>query len=104
MTRTRGTRREGWRAGERLERGGIKVEQAKIKHLALIGQEENIRLQEYDCTQCAKLSHNTGFEYLRTTMHQEGGCAKEVELKISEVWNKWGSCLASRATGRYQHS
>ena len=29
------------------------------------------------------------FKYLGTTIHQEGGCRKEVELRISKAWNKW---------------
>ena len=37
----------------------------------------------------ANLPQSAAFKYLGTTIHQEGGCGKEVELRISKAWNRW---------------
>ena len=31
----------------------------------------------------------TAFKYLGTTIHQDGGCKTEVQLRISRAWDKW---------------
>ena len=85
-------RLENWR--ERLEEVGLKLSRTKTEHLAPIGREENIRLREYDSTQYANLPHKATFKYLGTTIHQEGGCAKEVELRISKAWDRWRELVA----------
>lgn len=37
----------------------------------------------------ADIPQQTTFKYLEITVDQQEGCVKEVELKISEAWNRW---------------
>jgi len=43
-------------------------------------------------------------KYLGTTLHQEGGCRKKVELKVFKAWNKWqnlSGVLCDRKTPKH---
>ena len=46
-------------------------------------------MKKYSSDEMETLPRCTQFKYLGTTIHQEGGCRKEVELRISKAWNKW---------------
>jgi hypothetical protein len=80
-------RLEDWR--RRLEEVGLKVSRSKTEHLPPAGNTDNIRMKEYNSSVYADLPKCTSFKYLGTTIHQEGGCHTEVELRISKAWAKW---------------
>ena len=80
-------RLEDWR--RRLEDVGLKVSRSKTEHLPPKGETGNIKLKEYDGNGSANLPQCPAFKYLGTTIHQEGGCKAEVELRIGKAWNKW---------------
>ena len=65
------------------------MSRSKTEYLPPIGNTEEIRLKEYDNTQRTNLPQCGAFKYLGTTIHQEGGCKAEVELRVSKAWNKW---------------
>ena len=65
------------------------MSRAKTEHLPPPGRHENIKLKEYSTLEYAELPQRTCFKYLGSTIHKEGGCSKEVELRISKAWNKW---------------
>ena len=46
-------------------------------------------MRKYNSAEMEILPRRTQFKYLGTTIHQEGGCKKEIELRISKAWNKW---------------
>ena len=68
----------------------MKYQQGVIKYQqALKESRNNIRLMEYDGSAYADLPQCTAFKYLGTTIHQDGGCKTEVQLRISRAWDKW---------------
>jgi len=80
-------RLETWR--ESLEGVGLKLSRTKTEHLPPPLQSDSIKLRKYNSTECVSLPQTTSFKYLGTTIHQDGGCKKEVELRISKAWNRW---------------
>ena len=62
---------------------GLMLSRKKTKHLPPPGKQKNIKLKEYNRTKC------TSYKYFDTNLHQNGGCEKEVDLRISKAWNKW---------------
>ncbi|XP_046862544.1 uncharacterized protein LOC124456042 [Xenia sp. Carnegie-2017] len=78
-------RLEDWR--RILEDVGLKVSRAKTEYLPPIGCIGNIKLREYTGPGNTDLPKCETFKYLGTTIH--GGCKTEVELRISQAWNKW---------------
>ena len=74
-------RLELWRA--RLQDVGLMLSRKKTKHLPPPGKQKNIKLKEYNSTKY------TSYKYFDTNLHQNGGCEKEVDLRISKAWNKW---------------
>lgn len=80
-------RLEVWR--ERMESVGLKLSRSKTEYLPPIGEDDYIRMKKYNSDETEVLPRCTQFKYLGTTIHQEGGCRKEVELRISKAWNKW---------------
>lgn len=80
-------RLEDWRS--RLEDVGLKVSRSKTEYLPPKESRNNIRLMEYDGSAYADLPQCTAFKYLGTTIHQDGGCKTEVQLRISRAWDKW---------------
>ena len=46
-------------------------------------------MKKYGSQETESLPKCSQFKYLGTTIHQDGGCRKEVELRISKAWNKW---------------
>ena len=79
-------RLELWRT--RLEDMDLKLSRRKTEHLLSPGEQKNIKLKEYNSSKHAELPQCTGFKYLGITLHQDGGCEKEVELRISKAWNR----------------
>ena len=80
-------RLEIWR--ERMESVGLKLSRSKTEYLPPAGEDGNILMKKYCSDEMETLPRCTQFKYLGTTIHQEGGCRKEVELRISKAWNKW---------------
>jgi len=80
-------RLEIWR--EKIEAAGLKISRKKTEHLPAVGKQENIGMKKYGRQVIGSLPKCSKFKYLGTTIHQEGGCRREVELKISKAWNKW---------------
>jgi exonuclease III len=80
-------RLEIWR--EKMESVGLKISRSKTEYLPPEGENGNIRMKKYKSEELEALPRCTQFKYLGTTIHQEGGCRKEVELRISKAWNKW---------------
>ncbi|XP_046848167.1 uncharacterized protein LOC124441744 [Xenia sp. Carnegie-2017] len=80
-------RLEEWR--RILEDVGLKVSRAKTEYLPPSGCIGNIKLREYAGPGNTDLPKCETFKYLGTTIHQDGGCKTEVELRISRAWNKW---------------
>jgi len=78
---------EEWR--KRLEEAGVKVSRAKTEHLPLPGAQGSIRMKQYGLEERTELPKCSSFKYLGTTLQQEGGCSKEVEVRISKAWAKW---------------
>ena len=75
--------------GRRLEDVGLKVSRSKTEYLPPKDSSDNIRLKEYDGPAHATLPQRTTFKYLGTTIHQEGGCKAEVQVRIGRAWDKW---------------
>ena len=61
----------------------------KTEYLPPAGEDGNILMKKYSSDEMETLPRCTQFKYLGTTIHQEGGCRKEVELRILKAWNKW---------------
>ena len=80
-------RLEVWRM--KMESVGLKLSRAKTEYLPPEGENGDIKMRKYNSTEMETLPRCTQFKYLGTTIHQEGGCRKEVELRISKAWNKW---------------
>ncbi|XP_046863244.1 uncharacterized protein LOC124456989 [Xenia sp. Carnegie-2017] len=80
-------RLEEWR--RILEDVGLKVSRAKTEYLPPSGCIGNIKLREYAGPGNTDLPKCETFKYLGTTIHQDGSCKTEVELRISRAWNKW---------------
>ena len=80
-------RLELWRT--RVEDVDLKLSRKKTENLPPPAEQKNINLKEYNSSKYAELPQCTSFKYLATTLHQDGGCEKEVELRISNAWNRW---------------
>jgi len=80
-------RLEVWR--ERMESVGLKISRSKTEYLPPISEDGNIWMKKYDSEKKEPLSRSTQFNYLGTTIHQEGGRCREVELRISKARSKW---------------
>ncbi|XP_046847978.1 uncharacterized protein LOC124441545 [Xenia sp. Carnegie-2017] len=79
-------RLEEWR--RILEDVGLKVSRAKTEYLPPSGCIGNMKLREYAGPGNTDLPNCETFKYLGTTIHQDGGCKTEVELRISRALNK----------------
>jgi len=77
-------RLEIWR--EKIEAAGLKIGRKKT---AAVGNQENIGMKKYGSQVIESLPKCSKFKCLGTTIHQEGGCRREVGLRISKAWNKW---------------
>jgi len=80
-------RLEIWR--ENIEAAGLKISRKKTEHLPAVGNQENIGMKKYGSQVMESLPKCSKFKYLGTTIQQEGGCRREVELRISKAWTKW---------------
>ena len=80
-------RLEKWR--EVMESAGLKLSRLKTEYLPPVGEFGDITMKEYNSSERAKLPKCEQFKYLGTTIQQDGGCQKEVKLRISKAWNKW---------------
>ena len=78
---------ELWRT--RVEDVDLKLSRKKTEHLVPPAEQKNINLKEYNSSKYVELPQCTSFKYLATTLHQDEGCEKEVELRISNAWNRW---------------
>ena len=72
-----------------MESVRLKLSRKKTEYLQPEGNQGDIYLKKYDSEERVPLLNCSQFKYLGTTIHQEGGCRKEVELRISKAWNKW---------------
>ena len=79
-------RLELWR--ERMKSVGLKLSRSYTGYLPPAGEDGNILMKNYNSDEMETLPRCTQFKYLGTTIHQEGGCRKEVQLRISKAWNK----------------
>ena len=61
----------------------------KTKLLPPPGGQKNIKPKEYNNSKYAELPLCTSYKFLGTTLHQDGGCEKEVELRINKSWKRW---------------
>ena len=80
-------RLEKWR--NVMESAGMKLSRSKTEYLPPPGEHGDIRMREYNSENRATLTKCGEFKYLGTTIQQDGGCQKEVALRISKAWNKW---------------
>ena len=80
-------RLELWRT--KLKVVGLKLSRKKTEHLPPPGEQISIKLKKHNSSKYAKLLQYTSFKYLGTTLHQERGSEKEVELRISKACNRW---------------
>ena len=81
-------RLEFWRT--RLEEmWALKLSRKKSEHLPLPGEQKNIKLKECSSSKYAELPKCTSSKYLGIILHQDRGCEKEVELRISKASNRW---------------
>jgi len=78
---------EIWR--KKIEAAGLKISQKKTEHLPAVGDPENIRMTMYGSQEMESLPKYFQFKYLGKTIHKDGGCHREVELRISKAWSKW---------------
>jgi len=77
---------EDWR--RRLEDVGLEVSRSKTEYLPPKESSDDIKLKEYDSSDHATLPQKVTFKYLGTTIHQEGGCRTEAQVRIGRAWDK----------------
>ena len=68
-----------------LERRGMKVSKSKTKYLCINGEndDETVKIED------TKVPRVKKFKYLGSTVHESGGCEREVKKRVQAGWNGW---------------
>ena len=68
-----------------LERRGLKVSRSKIEYLCVNGENDDKTVK----TENTKVPKVKEFEYLGSTVQENGSCEREVKKRVQAGWNGW---------------